>query len=154
MAANRVSTSLVQFLGAEVSARRTGGKLANVVKGGVGGERFPDASSQRVGISAGASDIEPGSIQISEYESALVYMQRNGAAPLAAKAMAVVMVDTAKAQGVSVMSLFNDTGSQEVALNNNAAYTYINQLRDGSSQLGGSEAINNANSLRARYILA
>lgn len=154
MAAERVSTSLVRFLGAEISARNTAGKLANVVKNGLGGERTQDASSQRTGESAGASNVEPASIQISEYESALAHMQRNGAEPLAAKAMAVVMVDVAKAQSVGVMSLLKDTSGQELVLVNESAYKFINQLRDGSSQLSGSKVIDNAKSLRARYLLA
>ena len=150
MAAERSSTSLVRFLGAEVSARNTAGKLVNVVKDGLGGERTRDASSQR----AGAENTEPASIKISDYEAALAHMQRNGAEPLAAKAMAVVIVDAARAQGVGVMSLLKDTVAQEMALVSEAAYIYINQLRDGSSQLSGSEAIDNAKSLRSRYLLA
>lgn len=150
MAAERSSTSLVRFLGAEVSARNTAGKLANVVKDGLGGERTQDASSQR----AGAENTEPASIKISDFEAALAHMQRNGVEPLAAKAMAVVMVDVAKSQGVGVMSLLKDTSAQEMALVSAEAYTFINQLRDGSSQLSGSKAIDNAKSLRSRYLLA
>lgn len=150
MAAERSSTSLVRFFGAEISARNTAGKLANVVKDGLGGERTRDASSQR----AGAENVEPASIKISDFEAALAHMQRNGVEPLAAKAMAVVMVDAAKAQGVGVMSLLKETSSQELALVSEEAYTFINQLRDGSSQLSGSKAINNAKSLRSRYLLA
>lgn len=150
MAVNRVSTQLVQFLGAEITARNTAGKLVNVVKDGLGGERTPQADSQRAGI----VDVEPASIKISDFQAALAHMQRNGAEPLAAKAMAVVMVDTARAQGVGVMSLLRDTSAQEMALVNNTAYKFINQLRDGSSQLSGSEAIDNNKSLRSRYLLA
>jgi len=150
MAVNRVSTQLVQFLGAGITARNTAGKLVNVVKDGLGGERTRQADSQRTGT----EDVEPASIKISDYEAALAHMQRNGAEPLAAKAMAVVMVDAAKAQGVGVMSLLKNTSAQEMALVSAEAYTFINQLRDGSSQLAGSEAIDNAKSLRSRYLLA
>ncbi len=150
MASKRVSTQLVQFLGAEITARNTAGKLVNVVKDGLGGERTRQADSQR----AGETNVEPASIKISDYEAALAHMQRNGAEPLAAKAMAVVMVDAAKAQGVGVMALLKDTDAQEISLVNNTAYKFINQLRDGSSQLSGSEAIDNSKSLRSRYLLA
>ena len=148
--AERASTSLVQYLGAEISTRQVVGKLANVVKNGQGGERTVDASSFR----AGRDDLEDASIKIADYEAALAHMQLNGAEPLAAKAMAVAMVDAAKAQGVGVMSLLKNTGTQEIALVNNTAYTYLNQLRGGSSQLGGTTAIDNSKSLRSRYLLA
>lgn len=154
MTVERSSTSLVRFLGAEVAARKTGGKLVNIIRNGLGGEIAPDASSQRVGESAGAGNAVPASINIAEYEAALAHMQQNGAAPLAAKAMAVVMVDTAAAQGVNVMALLKTTGAREIALVSNAAYSYINQLRDLSSQLGGSETIDNNKSLRSRYLLS
>ncbi len=150
MAANRASTQLVQFLGAEITARNTAGKLANVVKDGLGGERTRDASSQR----AGTEDVEPASINIADFQAALAHMQQNGAEPLAAKTMAVVMVDAAKAQGVGVMSLLKNTSAQEVALVSQEAYRFINQLRDISSQLSGSKAIDNSKSLRSRYLLS
>lgn len=150
MAVNRVSTQLVQFLGAEITARNTAGKLVNVVKDGLGGERTQQADSQRASL----VDVEPASIKIADFQAALAHMQRNGVEPLAAKAMAVVMVDAARAQGVGVMSLLRDTSAQEMALVNNSAYKFINQLRDGSSQLSGSEAIDNSKSLRSRYLLA
>ena len=149
MAVNRQSTSLVRFLGAEVSARQTNGKLANNVKSGLGGERTQPADYQRT-----ANTLEPDSINIADYQAALGHMQRLGAAPLAAKAMAMVMVDSAKAQGIGVMSLIDSSSTVEMALVSNTAYTYINQLRDSSSQLGASQDIDNSKSLRSRYLIA
>lgn len=149
MAVNRQSTSLVRFLGAEVSARQTNGKLANNVKNGLGGERTLPADQQRT-----ANTLEPDSIKIADYQAALGHMQTLGAEPLTAKAMAMVMVDAAKAQGVGVMSLIDSSTTTEMALISNTAYTYINQLRDTSSQLGASEDIDNSKSLRSRYLIA
>ena len=147
-------TQLIQFLGAEITARNRGGALHNVVKNGLGGERTQQADSQRVGRNASTADFEAGSINIGDYEAALVYMEAHGAEPLAAKAMALVMLDAAKAQGVGVMSLLKTTSTQEVALVTNEAYKYINQLRDISSQLSGSGTIDNSKSYRSRYLLA
>ena len=149
MAINRTSTSLVRFLGAEVSARQTNGKLANNVVNGLGGERTQPADFQRT-----ANTLEPDSIKIADFQAALGHMQGLGAEPLAAKAMAMVLVDSAKAQGVAVMSLIDSASTTELALVSNTAYTYINQLRDGSSQLGSSQDIDNSVSLRSRYLLA
>lgn len=149
MAVNRQSTSLVRFLGAEVSARQTNGKLANNVKNGLGGERTLPADQQRT-----ANTLEPDSIKIADYQAALSHMQNLGAEPLTAKGMAMVMVDAAKAQSVSVMSLIDSSSTTEMALISNTAYTYINQLRDTSSQLGASEDIDNSKSLRSRYLIA
>lgn len=149
MVVNRSSTSLVRFLGAEVSARQSSGSLANVVKGGLGGEVAQPADTQRL-----ANTLAPASVKISEYQSALMHMQNQGAAPNAAKAMAMVMVDAAQAQGVGVMSLIKTNDVTKMGLVSNTAYAYINQLRDGSSQLGGSQSIDNSKSLRSRYLLA
>ena len=149
MVVNRTSTSLVRFLGAEVSARQTNGKLANNVKHGLGGERTLPADQQRK-----ANTLEPDSLNIADFQAAFAHIQRLGAEPLAAKAMAMVMVDSAKAQGVDVMSLIDSSNTTEMSLVSNTAYTYINQLRDGSSQLGASRVIDNNKSLRSRYLLA
>ena len=149
MAVNRQSTSLVRFLGAEVSARQTNGKLANNVVNGLGGERTQPADFQRT-----VNTLEPDSIKIADFQAALGHMQGLGAEPLAAKTMAVVLVDSAKAQGVGVMSLIDSASTEELSLVSNTAYTYINQLRDGSSQLGASQDIDNSESLRSRYLLA
>jgi len=149
MTVNRQSTSLVRFLGAEVSARQTNGKLANNVVNGLGGERTQPADYQRT-----ANTLEPDSIKIADYQAALGHMQGLGAEPLTAKAMAMVMVDAAKAQGVGVMSLINSSSTEEMSLISNTAYTYINQLRDGSSQLSASQDIDNSESLRSRYLIA
>jgi hypothetical protein len=81
-------------------------------------------------------------------------MQALGAEPLAAKTMALVLVDAAKAQGVAVMSLIDATNTEEMALISNEAYRQINQLRDISSQLGSSQDIDNSESLRSRYLIA
>jgi hypothetical protein len=149
MAVNRQSTSLVRFLGAEVSARQTNGKLGNNVKSGLGGERTRPADQQRT-----ANTLEPDSIKIADYQAALAHMQSLGAEPLTAKAMAMVMVDAAKAQGTGVMSLIDSASTTEMSLVSNTAYKYINQLRDISSQLGASEDIDNSKSLRSRYLIA
>lgn len=147
---NRTSKQITQFLGAEVTARNTGGGLRNTVKNGLGDERTRQADSVR----GSTSDFEAGALNIDDYQAALVYMQNNGSEPLAAKAMALVLLDVAKAQGVGVNTLLSNTEDVAVALNSTEAYTYINQLRGGGSQLSGSDAIDNSKSLRSRYLVA
>ena len=150
MAVNRTGKQVTQYLGADITARNINGQLQNVVNNGVGGERPPQADSQR----GATSDYENGALNIGDYEAALVYMERNGAEPLAAKAMALVLLDSAAAQGLSVNKLLRNSSDVAVALQSPAAYTYINQLRSISSQLSGSNAIDNSKSLRSRYLLA
>lgn len=150
MTANRTSTSLVRFLGAEVSARRTGGGISNVFKNNRGGEQAPPAGAQRIFD----TNLTPASLDSGQYEAALAHIERTGAAPLAAKAMALVLVDAAKAQNISVMRLIEQADTEDLRLVSKAAYTFINQLRDLNSQLSGSRTINNNQSLRARYLLA
>jgi len=150
MAVNRVSTSLVRYLGAEVSAKTSRGSLRNVVRSGQGREIVRPADTIR------ASDLNlvNASVSVSQFDAARGYFENRGAEPLAAKAMALVMVDTAKAQGVSVMKLLDETNPQKIALLEAESYKYINQLRDGTSQLSGSKQTDNKKSVRARYLLA
>lgn len=150
MAVNRVSTSLVRYLGAEVSARSTRGSLRNTVKAGQGSEIVSPADAQRV-FNTG---LTPASVNVNEFTAARGYFENRGATPLAAKAMALVMVDSAKARGVSVMKLLDGSDTQKIKLLESETYNYINQLRDGTSQLSGSKAVDNRTSVRARYLLA
>ena len=150
MAVNRVSTSLIRYLGAEVSAKSTRGALRNTVKAGQGSEIVQPADAQRVFN----TDLTPASVNIDEFDAAKGYFENRGAAPLAAKAMALVMVDAAKAQGVSTMSLLDGSDKQKIKLLEAQAYNYINQLREGTTQLSGSKTTDNKTSVRARYLLA
>ena len=150
MAVNRTSTSLVRYLGAEVSARNNNGSLANVVQSGQGKEIVQPADSQRVFNSS----LTPASVKIADFDAAFGYLQGKGATPLAAKAMALVIVDAAKAQGVSVMSILEQRNSNKLALLDAKTYNYINQLRDRSSQLSNSTTVDNKKSVRSRYLIA
>lgn len=150
MAVNRVSTSLVRYLGAEVSATSTRGSLRNKVNAGQGTEIVSPADSQRV-FNTG---LTPASVNIGEFDAARGYFENRGTEPLAAKAMALVMADIAKAQGTTVMRLLDDSDKQSIKLLEAETYNYINQLRDGTSQLSGSTTTDNRKSVRARYLLA
>ena len=150
MAANRISTNLVRYLGADVSARKSNGKLSNLVKDGQGREIVQPADAQRTFN----TNLVPASINVGEFDAAQGYLQQRGAEPLAAKAMAVVMVDAARAQGVSVMSLLEGSNTERLSLLEANTYKFINQLRDGSSQLSASKGVDNRTSVRSRYLLA
>ncbi len=150
MTVNRISTSLVRYLGAGVSARNVSGRLSNIVKDGQGTEIVQPADAQRTFN----TNLVPASINVGEFHAARGFLQQRGAEPLAAKAMAVVFVDAARAQGVSVMSLLEGANEEKVALLQAQTYKFINQLRDESSQLSGSRSIDNRVSVRSRYLLA
>lgn len=150
MAVNRVSTSLIRYLGAEVSPTSTRGALRNKIRDGQGIEIVQPADTQRV-FNTG---LTPASVNVSDFDAARGYFENRGATPLAAKAMALVMADIAKHNGVSVMKLVDDSDKQNIKLLEAETYRYINQLRDGTSQLSGSAPTDNKKSVRARYLLA
>lgn len=150
MAVNRVSTSLIRYLGAEVSATSTRGALRNKVSSGQGSEIVSPADSQRV-FNTG---LTPASVNVDEFSAAKAYFENRGSTPQAAKAMALVMADIAKSQGLSVMKLVDDSNKQNIKLLESETYRFINQLRDGTSQLSGSTTTDNNKSVRARYLLA
>lgn len=150
MAVNRVSTSLVRYLGAEVSPTSSRGALRNKIRAGQGIEIVQPADTQRV-FDTG---LTPASVNVGDFDAARGYFENRGATPLAAKAMALVMADIAKHNGVSVMKLMDDSDKQNIKLLESETYRYINQLRDGTSQLSGSTVTDNKKSVRARYLLA
>ena len=150
MAANRTSTSLVRYLGAEVSARTSRGSLRNKVTAGQGREIVSPADSPRISN----RNLAPASVKIADFDAAKGFFESRGAQPLAAKAMALVVVDAAKAQGVSAMSILDGSDTTSIKLLDSQTYNYINQLRDGTSQLSGSKPSDNRKSVRARYLLA
>lgn len=149
MPIERSSTSLVRYLGATVKANTSSGKLSNVVSNGQGRERGRNPSVRRLSSVGLVQD----SIKISEYQSALGYLESRGVSPLISKTMASVFVDAAKSQGQSVMALLESSNAQALALVNKAVIQRINQLRDGTTQLSSSNPSNNAlNSTKARLI--
>lgn len=150
MAIRRNSKTLVNYFGAEVKAAISKSKLSNVVANGQGNERVSEAAVQRMFVEGQT----PSSINIAQYEFALGYFQQMNVVPLAAKAMALILVDAAKAQGTTAMRLIENVSAQEISLLQAETYNYINQLRSGTSQLAGSKPVDNTKSYRARYLKA
>lgn len=151
MAVNRSSTSLVRYLGTTVKAANTGGdRLANVTQNARGGETRNDPSARRFS----SVGLQQDAIKIADYQAALGYLGERGVDPLVAKTMAAVFVDVAKSQDRSVMSLFEITSDNEIALVENEVLNRLNQLRDLSSQLSSSSPVDNTASVPARRILA
>lgn len=149
MAVNRSSTSLVRYLGATVKANSAGGNsLANTVTDGTGGETRANPSVRRFGTTGLVQD----SIKIADYQSALGYLGQRGVDPITAKTMAAVFVDVAKSQGVGVMSLLETSDPDALAVIDSQVFNRMNQLRDLTSQLSSSAAIDNTASVPARRI--
>ena len=148
MVVERTSTSLVRYLGATVKATQNQATLANVIIDGQGRERARNASVRRLAN----KNQGPAAIKINDFQSALGFLERRGAAPLVAKAMAAVFVDAAKSEGLSVMALLESANPTALSLVNASAFTRINQLRDLTSQLSGSIAIDNSTSTKSRLI--
>ncbi len=150
MATRRNSRTLVNYLGAEVKAAISKSKLSNLVSDGQGGERVAEAAIQRMFVEGQT----PSSLNIDQYEFALGYFQQMKVVPLAARAMALVLVDAAKAQGTTVMKLIENVSADEMSVLQAETYNYLNQLRSGTSQLAGSKPVDNTKSYRARYLKA
>lgn len=147
--ANRNSARLLSNLGAEIFATEGGGSFKNVVKNGQGGERTPGAGLARFQ----GQQVESASIHIAEYQLAQAHLQRRGAAPLAINTMALVLLDVAKAKGVSILTLLDSATPEQLSLLEAETYRFVNLLREKTSYLTGANPINNAQSYRARYLL-
>ena len=151
MAVNRSSTSLIRYLGATVKAGSEGGaRITNVTQNARGGETRNDPAARRFS----SVGLQQDTVKIADYQAALGYLGQRGVDPIAAKTMAAVFVDVAKSQGRSVMSLFEITTNDEIALVENEVLNRLNQLRDLSSQLSSSNPIDNTASVPARRIQA
>ena len=147
--AKRNSTRLLNNLGAEIFATVGGTSFKNVVRNGQGGERTPGAALDRFQ----GQQVTSATIHIAEFEIAQAHLQRRGAAPLAIKTMALVLLDVAKAKGISIMTLLDTATPEQLSLLEAETYRFVNLLREKTSQLTGVSAVNNAASLRARYLL-
>lgn len=149
MASNRNSAGMLRSFGAEIFATDFGSSFKNIVRNGQGGERTPGAALARFQ----GQQVEPATIHIAEYQIAKAHIERRGAAPLVAKTMGLVLLDVAKAQGMSIVELLDKTSPEQLALLEAETYRYVNLLRENTSQLTGTNNVNNAQSYRARYIL-
>lgn len=151
MAVNRSSTSLVRYLGTTVKAAQANGDvLTNVTQNARGGETRNNPAVRLFT----STNLQQDSINIKDYQAAIGYLGQRGVSPLVAKTMAAVFVDVAKSQGRSVMSLFETTNTNELALINKEVLNRLNQLRDLTSQLSNSRRISNTASVPARRIQA
>jgi len=146
---NRTSTNLVKFFGAEVFASTISSSIGNVVVDGNGNEKSTSPANVRL-----SSDrVEEATINSSHYQIAVAHLERRGVAPLAAKAMALVFLDVAKIQNMTVMQLLDNTNDVDIKMVTAEAYKYINQLRNNTSSLARSQPTNNSQSFRARYLI-
>src|SRR6056297_2098287 len=132
MTINRTSSSLVRYLGSNVKTTVSRGKLVNTVVRGQGNEQTRNAAVQRTD-----SNLVPASVDIGDYQAAFAYLERRGVSPVAAQTMAVVFIDAAKANNQSVMSLLESASDEALAITNANTYTFINQLRNLTTQLSG-----------------
>lgn len=148
MTIKRTATSLVLFLGAELSAQSSLSKLTNVFKGGQGTEKAAPAVVRRLT----SPELVPASININEYQIAKAHLEKAGASPGAVKAMAVVFVDTAEYLGVSVSSLLVRTTDKTIGLLQSRVFDYLNQLTGTTSQLGKVVEIKNDRSFISRRL--
>ena len=149
MTPNRNSSGLLRYFGADVAAKLVGSAFANVVRDAQGGERARPADRQRFQ----GQELVPASVNSSQYQIALAHMQSRGAAPLAARAMAMVLLDTAKMLDTTVIHLLDKSSEDQLKLVEAETYRYMNLLRDNTSKLSATRPTSNTRSYRARYLI-
>lgn len=150
MPVERSSTSLIRHRGVTVKATNVQGRLSNVVLNGVGGERGANPAVSRL-TADGKSNAY---VDIGQYQSALGFLERRGADPLAAKAMALALLDAATAKGVGVMSLLETADLNNLSILDPVIMARLNQLRDATSQISVATTSSNSQSFASRSILA
>lgn len=147
MAVNRTSTSLVRFLGVELSAESINSKLSSVFRGSTGQERTVSPSARLFTDGQVAA-----SININEFHTAIAALESRGVDKKVARGMAVVFVDVSERAGYSVARLISALDSNTISLVETRVYQYINQLRDPITQLGRSPKTTYKNSLLSRQL--
>ncbi len=135
----RVSTELVRFFGVQLSREISGGKFANVFRGGDQSQTTVPASFDRLS----RANLQPASINIDEYQTALGFLLDGGAGKTVAPAMAVAFVDVAKSLGVTVSALLTVSDQKTIGILQEKAYKFLNRLRDSTSTLGRAEPVDN-----------
>lgn len=147
--ANRNSERLLTFLGAEVSATDVNSAFVNRFRLGQGGEQTTPAGRDRFQ----GQQVTNAYVPIDEYHIAVAHLTRRGAEPLAARTMGLIFVDVARLLNTSVQGLLNSLTEEQQGLFESATYTYLNTLRQNTTQLTGTNNVTNAQSFRARYLL-
>lgn len=139
----RPSKELVRFFGAQLSARLFEGRLANVFQAGIGTERAPGAA----GVRLTSRNLVPSSLDTNAYEVAVAYLSQTSASPNTIPAMALAFVDVSKRLGVNISELVSASDDGTIQLLERRSYQFLNQLRDKTSALGRSGAVDNSMSL-------
>lgn len=146
---NRNSSGMLRYFGAEVASKLVGSSFANIVTNGQGREQARPADRQRFQ----GQELVPASINTAHYQIALAHMQRRGASPLASRAMAMVLVDTARMLNTTVMHILDQSSDEQLKMVESETYLYLNLLRDSTSKVSLTRPTSNTRSYRARYLL-
>jgi hypothetical protein len=133
--------------GAKRTVRNVGGTKANVYNQDSGSEQFlsPDA------VQSSFTDLQSGSVKSNIYNAVYSYFEKVTKSKKTASTLAILLIDAAKFQGVSPLSLVESATAGKVNLVE-SIYPYINLLRDPGDQHERVRTINNRASIKSRGV--
>lgn len=148
--AQRLSTQIINQLGARRNTVTYAGRLVNAFQDATGAEKFFNAAN----IALGESGLVSDSLNIEEFYVAKSFFVRHGVSDTVAISMAVLSLDTAKIMGVSVMKALQPLNGTTQMVLSFETLVAGNYLRPASSKQTYLVAKDNADSLRSRDIVA
>ena len=143
----RFSTQALEQFGAKRKVRNVNGAKSNIYSQNKGGESFLSPDAVRLAF----TNLQSGSVDPNLYNVVFSYFMNVSKSKKTASTMTIVLIDAAKFQGVSPLSLIE--GAQEGKVNLiEEIYPYINLLRGPGDQHEKVSQIQNRFSLKSRGV--
>lgn len=143
----RFSTQMLEQLGAQRKVRNVNGAKANVYDQKQGSESFLSPDAVRLAFTNTSS----GSVKPVLFDVVFSYFQKVSGSAKTAETLAIVLIDAAKFQGVSPLTLIESARAGKVNLVE-SIYPYINLLRGAGDQHERIRGIDNKNSIKNRGV--
>lgn len=143
----RFSTQSLEQLGAKRKVRNVNGAKANTYSQGSGSEQFLSPDAVRLAY----TNLQSGSVDPNLYNVVFCYFQKVSGSKKTASTMAIVLIDAAKFQGISPLSLIESAREGKINLVE-SIYPYINLLRGPGDQHERVRPIENRFSLKSRGV--
>lgn len=143
----RFSTQMLEQLGAKRTVRNVNGAKTNTYSQGKGTESFFTPEAMQLAFTNGQS----GSVDSDLYSVVYAYFEKVSKSKKTASTLAIVLIDAAKFQGLSPLTLIESAGNGKINLVEEI-YPYINLLRGAGDQHEKVRSINNTNSPQSRGV--
>jgi len=143
----RFSTQMLEQKGAKRTVTTTNGVKANVYSQKSGSEQFLSPTAVKLSFTG----TQAGSVSGDLFNAVFSYFLKVSRSKKTASTMAIVLIDAAKFQGVSPLTLIEAASANKINLVE-SIYPYINLLRGPGDQHERVRSIDNKDSVKSRGV--